>query len=449
MEENREIDEILELMKARKYTEIRSIISEWNAVHIGDVMEELDRNNSLVFFRMLPKDTAVEVFSYLSNEQQMTIIESITDAEVRNIVNELYFDDMIDILEEMPASIVKNVLQHTKPEERNLINQFLNYPENSAGSLMTIEYVDLRKEMKVSEALDHIKKTAPDKETIYTCYVIDRNRKLEGIVSLRRLILTDRDLTIDEIMNTDVISVHTLDDQEAIAGLFKKYDLIALPVVDNEDRLTGIITIDDAVDVIEQENTEDFHKMAAMAPSEEKYLESGTFSLARNRIVWLIVLMISATFTGMIIRSFEDVLQSVVILAAYIPMLMDTGGNAGSQSATLIIRGMALGDIEIRDILKVVWKELRVSVLVGLSLALLNFLRIIFIERVPANVAGVVSVTMFLTIVLAKIVGCVLPIGARKLKLDPAIMASPLITTIVDAVSLVVYFWLASTFLTL
>lgn len=312
---------------------------------------------------------------------------------------------------------------------------------------MTIEYADLRKEMKVSEALEHIKKTAPDKETIYTCYVIDNNRKLEEIISLRRLILSERDLIIEDIMNTDVINVNTTDDQEGIASIFKKYDLIALPVVDNEGRLTGIITIDDIVDVIEQENTEDFQKMAAMTPSEEKYLDSGTFHLAKNRIVWLIVLMVSATFTGAIIRRFEDVLQSVVILAAFIPMLMDTGGNAGAQSATLIIRGLALGDIETKEVLRILWKELRVSILVGFSLAGINFIRILIFDRVDIKVGIVVSITMFVTIVLAKIIGAALPIGARKLKLDPAIMASPLITTIVDAAALMVYFWLATVLL--
>jgi magnesium transporter len=447
MDENnisQEVEEIHELIKNRKFAEIRQIISEWNSVHICDVLEELDTNDALILFRMLPKDTAVDVFAYLSYEQQMSVIESITDAEIKTIVDELYFDDMIDILEEMPASVVKNILKHAKPEERVLINQFLNYPENSAGSLMTIEYVDLRKDMKVSEALDHIKKTAPDKETIYNCYVIDSNRKLEGIVSLRRIILSDREVTVEDIMNTDVIGVHTLDDQEAIASIFKKYDLIVLPVIDNEDRLTGIITIDDIVDVIEQENTEDFQKMAAMVPSEEKYLESGVFHLAKNRMTWLIVLMVSATFTGLIIRRFEDVLQSIVILAAFIPMLMNTGGNAGAQSATLIIRGLALGDIEPRDLFKILWQEFKVSFLVGIVLASINFLRILIFEGVDIPTAIVVSLTMFFTIIFAKLVGSMLPLGARKLKLDPAIMASPLITTIVDAVSLIIYFWLAS-----
>lgn len=447
MNEKKEVLTIQELIKCGKYSEIKQVIHEWNSVHIGDILEELDINNALIFFRILPKDVAVEVFSYLSNEQQMAIIEAITDVEMKNIIDKLYFDDLVDMLEEMPANIVKNILKNTKDEERTLINQFLNYPENSAGSLMTIEYVELRKEMKVYQALEHIKKTAPDKETIYTCYITNNSRKLEGIVSLKRLILSDRDIIIKDIMNKDVISVNTTYDQEEVASIFKKYDLIVLPVVDNEKRLTGIITIDDIVDVIDQENTEDFQKMAAMSPSEEKYLESGIVYLAKQRITWLVILMVSATFTGAIIRRFEDVLQSVVILAAFIPMIMDTGGNAGSQSATLIIRGLALGDIEPKDILKILWKELRVSLLVGAALSGINFIRILIFDRVDINVGIVVTITMFLTVVLAKIVGAALPLGARKLKLDPAIMASPLITTIVDTAALILYFWLASIFL--
>ncbi len=407
-------------------------------------MEELDKSSYLILFRILPKDMAAEVFSYLSYEQQRYIIDSITDKEIKNIVDELFFDDMIDIIEEMPANVVKKILKNTKEEERLLINQFLNYPENSAGSLMTIEYVDLKKEMTVKEAIDHIKETGVDKETIYTCYVTDKNRKLEGLVSLRKLVISDDDKTVDEIMERDIIYVNTHDDQEEIAYLFKKYDLMAIPVVDKEGRLTGIITIDDIVDVIEQENTEDFQKMAAMSPSEQEYLETSTLSLAKHRITWLLILMISATFTGSIIRKFEEVLQSVVILAAYIPMLMDTGGNAGAQASTLIIRGMALGEIEIKDILKVIWKELRVSTIVGVILSLVNFMRIYFIDKVSLKVAITVCSTLFFTVVLAKIVGAILPIGARKLKLDPAIMASPLITTIVDAVALILYFSMAS-----
>ncbi|WP_427337752.1 magnesium transporter [Caloranaerobacter sp. DY30410] len=437
-------ERITKLINEKRYVEAKKEVTKLNVVDIAELLEELDKNSYLILFRILPKDMAAEVFSYLSYEQQRYIIDSITDKEIKNIVDELFFDDMIDIIEEMPANVVKKILKNTKEEERLLINQFLNYPENSAGSLMTIEYVDLKKEMTVKEAIEHIKKTGVDKETIYTCYVTDKNRKLEGLVSLRKLVISDDDKTVDEIMERDIIYVNTHDDQEEIAYLFKKYDLMAIPVVDKEGRLTGIITIDDIVDVIEQENTEDFQKMAAMSPSEEEYLETSTLSLAKHRITWLLILMISATFTGSIIRRFEEVLQSVVILAAYIPMLMDTGGNAGAQASTLIIRGMALGEIEIKDILKVIWKELRVSTVVGVILSLVNFMRIYFIDKVSLKVAITVCSTLFFTVVLAKIVGAMLPIGARKLKLDPAIMASPLITTIVDAVALILYFSMAS-----
>lgn len=437
-------ERITKLINEKRYVEAKKEVTKLNVVDIAELLEELDKNSYLILFRILPKDMAAEVFSYLSYEQQRYIIDSITDKEIKNIVDELFFDDMIDIIEEMPSNVVKKILKNTKEEERILINQFLNYPENSAGSLMTIEYVDLKKEMTVKQAIEHIKKTGVDKETIYTCYVTDKNRKLEGLVSLRKLVISDDDKTVDEIMEKDIIYVNTHDDQEEIAYLFKKYDLMAIPVVDKEGRLTGIITIDDIVDVIEQENTEDFQKMAAMSPSEEEYLDTSVLTLAKHRITWLLILMISATFTGSIIRKFEEVLQSVVILAAFIPMLMDTGGNAGAQTSTLIIRGMALGEIEIRDILRVIWKELRVSTVVGVILSLVNFLRIYYLEKVSFEVAVTVCSTLFFTIVLAKIVGAILPIGARKLKLDPAIMASPLITTIVDAVALILYFSMAS-----
>ena len=312
---------------------------------------------------------------------------------------------------------------------------------------MTIEYVRLRKEMTVKEAVEHIKRTGLNKETIDTCYVTNGKRKLEGVLSIRELILNDDDELIKNIMNDNVISTHTLDDQEVVADLFKKYDFLAMPVVDNENRLVGIITIDDIVDIIEQENTEDFQKMAAMGPSEEEYLKTNVFNLAKNRIVWLLVLMVSATFTGNIIRRYDEVLQSVVILASFIPMLMDTGGNAGSQASTLVIRGLALGEIELKDVFKVLWKELRVSIVVGIVLSGVNFLRVYFLEKVELYVAITVCATLFFTVVIAKVVGCVLPIAAKKLKLDPAIMASPLITTIVDALALIIYFGMATMFL--
>ncbi len=374
---------------------------------------------------------------------QQYIIQSITHEEMTTIIDQLYFDDVIDLLEEMPANIVKKILLNTDEKKRKLINQFLKYEEDSAGSIMTIEFVDLKKEMTVEQAIERIRKTGVDKQTINTCYVIDKNRKLEGITSIRRLILSNKDVLIKDIMKENYVFINTFDDQEYVASQFKKYDLVSMPVVDKEHRLVGIITIDDIVDIIDQENTEDFHKMAAMEPSEEEYLKTGVFELAKHRIIWLLVLMVSATFTGNIIRKSEDVLQSVVILASFIPMLMDTGGNSGSQSSTLVIRGLALGEIKLKDIFKVMWKEFRVSVVVGIALAIVNFLRVYFIEKVSFMVSITVCISLFFTVVLAKVVGGILPIVAKKLKLDPAIMASPLITTIVDAVALLIYFGIA------
>ena len=435
---------ILELISQNRLTDARRELEDMNIVDIAQLFEEVDRPQMIKFFRILPKDIAADVFSYIPSELQAFIIESITDFEIKHIIDDLFFDDTVDLIEEMPAVVVKKVLKNTDENMRKLINQFLNYPEDSAGSIMTIEFVDLKKEMTAKQALDHIRKTGIDKETINTCYVIDGNRKLEGIVSIRRLILSNADDLVEDIMDTDIIYIHTYDDQEKIAMLFKKYDLLSMPVVDNEIRLVGIITVDDVVDIIDQENTEDIHKMAAMAPSEEEYLKSSVFMLAKNRIVWLLVLMISATITGNIISKFQNVLQTIVILATYMPMLMNTGGNAGSQSSTLAIRGLALGEIRPRDYYMVIWKEFRVSILVGLVLASVNFMRILIFDHVTITIGIVVCVSLFFTVIVAKIVGGLLPLLAQKLKLDPAIMASPLITTIVDAVSLTIYFTMST-----
>ncbi|APH15800.1 magnesium transporter [Clostridium sporogenes] len=438
------MEKILELINGKKYSEAREELLKLNSVDIATLLEEVDnKKNMLVLFRLLPKDIEIDVFSYMSNDMQQYIIQSITHEEMTTIIDQLYFDDVIDLLEEMPANIVKKILLNTDDKKRKLINQFLKYEEDSAGSIMTIEFVDLKKEMTVEQAIERIRKTGVDKQTINTCYVIDKNRKLEGIISIRRLILSNKDVLIKDIMKENYVSINTFDDQEYVANQFKKYDLVSMPVVDKEHRLVGIITIDDIVDIIDQENTEDFHKMAAMEPSEEEYLKTGVFELAKHRIIWLLVIMISATFTGNIIRKSEDVLQSVVILASFIPMLMDTGGNSGSQSSTLVIRGLALGEIKLKDIFKVMWKEFRVSVVVGIVLSIVNFLRVYFIEKVSFMVSITVCISLFFTVVLAKVVGGILPIVAKKLKLDPAIMASPLITTIVDAVALLIYFGIA------
>lgn len=434
---------ILDLIQQGKYSEVRKELINMNVVDIAQLFEELDRQKLLVIFRILPKEIASGVFSYIPYELQRYIIESITDKEIKNIIDELFFDDTIDFLEEMPSNIVKKVLKNTDENTRKLINQFLSYPEDSAGSIMTIEFVDLKKEMTVEQALRHIKETGIDKETIDTCYVIDNNRILEGIIPIRKLILSEGTAKVKDIMETDVVYINTLDDHEKIISLFKKYDFLSMPVVDKERRLVGIVTIDDIVDIIDHENTEDFQKMAAIQPSEEKYLKTNALVLARHRIVWLLILMISATFTGTIIRKYEEVLQSVVVLTSFIPMLMDTGGNAGSQSSTLTIRGLALGEIRLKDIFRVLWKEFQVSFLVGTALSLVNFVRIYYFEKIDLTVSITVSITLFATVIVAKIVGGMLPIVAKKCRLDPAIMASPMITTIVDAVTLTIYFTIA------
>lgn len=436
--------EILQLIESKQYKQLKSILSEMNEVDIAEILDPLDTNTTLLIFRMLPKDLAVEVFAHFSTEQQREIINAVTDKELTYILDELFFDDMIDIIEEMPSNIVNKILKNSTQEERNLINQFLKYPESSAGSIMTIEYVELRKTMTVKEALAHLKETGLNKETIYTCYVTDKKRTLEGIVSLRTLVTSDDDVLISDIMQDEVIFVNTHDDQETVANVFKKYGFLALPVVDNENRLTGIITVDDIVDVMEQEATEDFQRMAAMAPSDVAYLDTSVFNLAKHRITWLLILMLSATFTGRIIAKFNEVLQSVVILASFIPMLMDTGGNSGNQSSTLIIRGLATGEIELKDKFKVLWKEFRVGIIVSITLSITNFIRLLVIEKVELKVALTVSLTLIVTVLMAKMVGGVLPIIAKTLKIDPAIMAGPLITTLVDAISLTVYFSIAT-----
>ena len=439
--------EIKELIERNKLLELCEYLQELNSVDVANQLMDLEDEELVLVFRVLPKDIAAEVFSYLDKDSQQHIVESITDREVTQIVDKLFLDDTVDFIEELPANVVKKVIRNTSPQKRELINQFLQYAQYSAGSIMTIEFVDLKAYMTVKEAINHTRKTGTTKETLETCFIIDQARHLLGSVTLKDLILSEDDLIIEDIMDTNLISVQTSVDQEEVAHLFKAYDLVTMPVVDKENRLVGMITIDDVVDIIEQENTEDFQKMAAMAPNEEPYLKTPVLSLAKHRIIWLLVLMISATVTGRIIQGFEEVIQSVVILASFIPMLMDTGGNAGSQSSTLIIRGLALGEITTHDYLKVMFKELRVGSVVAIVLSVVNFLRIYFIEHVEFMVGITVCASLFFTVILAKVVGSILPIIAKKLKFDPAIMASPLITTIVDAFALIVYFMLARTLL--
>jgi magnesium transporter len=442
-----EKQDILELIEQKKYIQLKKELSEMNEVDISEILDPLDLQTTLLVFRMLPKDTAAEVFSYISPEQKADIINAVTDKELKYILDELFFDDMIDLIEEMPANVVNKILINSTQEERALINQFLKYPAHSAGSIMTIEYVELKKNMTVKEALEHIKKTGISKETIYTCYVTDNKRKLEGIVSLRNLVVSELEQSINDIMQEEVIYVETHDDQEIIANIFKKYGFMALPVVDKEHRLTGIITFDDIMDVMEDEATEDFQRMAAIVPSDEAYLDLSVIALAKQRIPWLMILMLGATVTGGIITKFEDILSTVVVLTAFIPMLMNTGGNSGSQSSTLIIRGLAIGNVDLNDIWKVLWKEFRISLLVGIILASVNFAKNMLFDKVGLTVSLTVSVTVATTVMLAKMVGGILPLLAKKLKLDPAIMAGPLITTIVDALVLLVYFGVASALL--
>ncbi len=434
------MEKILDYIKAGKPVNARSKLLEMNVVDIATLLEDVDRDDLVILFRILPKDTAAEVFSYLTKVDRAHIIESLTDKEISGIIDKLFMDDTVDFIEEMPANIVKKVLKNTDDDTRKMINSLLSYPDDSAGSIMTTEFVDIKKEMTVMDAIAHIRKTGVDKETIDTLYVIDSNRKLEGIVPIRKILLSDENLLIEDIMDTNFVYIYTLDDQEDVASMFKKYDYFSMPVTDSENRLVGIITIDDILDIIEEENEEDFAKMNALAPSDEEYLDSSVYSLAKQSIMWLLILMISATFTGIIIRQYESVLSSVVILASFIPMLMDTGGNSGSQSSTLIIRGLALGELEITDYPKIIWKEFRVSILVGLVLAFINFLRIYLLERVDFIVSLTVCISLFATVVLAKVVGGMLPLIAKKFKLDPAIMAAPLVTTIVDTFALMVYF---------
>jgi magnesium transporter len=435
-----DFEEINQLMTDKKYSILKKKLNDAQPADIAEFLDKLDEKQALLLFRLLPKGMAADVFSHLSVERQAEISDLVNEKELADILSDLYFDDKVDLLEEMPANVVKKILKNTSDVERKLINHFLMYPDNSAGSLMTIEFVDLKKEMLIGQALERVRKTSPDRETIYTCYVTDAHRHLEGIISLKDLVLSSDDIKVSDVMDTGPIFVNTHDDQEDIAEIFKKYDFLAVPVVDNEQRLVGIITIDDIVDVIEEETTEDIYKMAAIQPTDEGYINVGILMLARKRILWLLILMVSATITGYILESFESALQVEVALTFFIPMLMNTGGNAGAQASTIVIRSIVLGEVAFNDIFKVIWKEIRISTLVGITLAAFNFVRLYFIEHYEFSIALTVALTLVFTVMAAKIMGGVLPVFAKKLKLDPAIMASPLITTIVDVLSLIIYF---------
>ncbi len=435
------------LLKKKEYEKFQNAISVYNPVDIRDYIEELDLHDAILAFRLLKKEDAIEVFSKMEKEDQYRFLKGMNDKEIKNIIDELYFDDRVDLVEEMPAGIVKTILRNTNKKERSLINQFLKYPKDSAGSLMTIEYVELREYMTVEEALNIIKQTGVDKVTVYTCYVTDEKKILLGFVTLRRMITASPKTLISQLMDEDVIAVDTMDDQEIVANVFQKYGFVVIPVVDSEHRITGVITVDDIMEVMEQEVTEDFQRMAAMSPQEEDYLETSPLKLAKDRVAWLLILMITATFTGQIMNRYNTLIQSMIVLNMFIPMIMDAGGNSGSQSSTLIIRGLATGDIHTGDFLKVVRKEFQVSIVVGIIMALVNMIKLLFIDKVSMEVGILVSCTLMFTITTAKIIGGILPILAKKLKMDPAIMAGPLITTVVDTLSLIIYFEMATIFL--
>ncbi|MEG0876137.1 MAG: magnesium transporter [Oscillospiraceae bacterium] len=458
--ENKDYDtlkeELLEMLDAKNMKLFKETLEDMNEFDVAKFISELPQRKIAMVFRLLSKSQSADVFANLEVEEQSYIIECITDAELGDIIEELYLDDAVDLLEELPANVVKRVMRTATSQTRNLINQYLKYPDNSAGSIMTAEYVDLKRYMNVREAFARIRRIGEDKETIYTCFVISSDQKLEGVVTVKDLLLSEEEAIIGDIMDANVIFAKTTDDREDVSLMFSDYDLLTIPVVDLEGRLVGIVTVDDVLDVIQQETTEDIEKMAAILPSDKPYIKLSVFDIFKNRMPWLLLLMISATFTGAILTSFEDKLAAQAVLIAFIPMLMDTGGNSGSQSAVTVIRALSLGDIKFSDFFTVLWKELRVSVLCGLTLATANFVKILLIDRlimgnsmITLGVAAIVCLTLALTVICAKVVGCALPMLADKLGFDPAVMASPLITTVVDALSLLVYFAIASSILNL
>lgn len=444
MEEIKELEVIKELLETKQYTRLRQRIADMNIADIAAVMEELEEEELLKIFRILPKSMAADVFSYLEVESQQFIIVSLSDREAANIINNLMADDATDLLEEMPANIVKKLLANASAETRRDINHLLRYPESSAGSIMTVEYVDLKETMTVEDAIQRIRQIGVDSETINICYVLDPKRTLVGTVALRYLLISPADAVIGDIMHENVIYLNTLMDQEEVAMQFQKYDFTSMPVVDNEGRLVGIITVDDVVDILQEEATEDIEKMAAIVPSDKPYMKTGVFETWKKRIPWLLLLMISATFTGSIITSFEEALSVFPILTAFIPMLMDTGGNAGGQASVTIIRGLSLNELDYGDVPKILWKEARVALICGLTLSIAYFAKLMAFDKVGLSVALVVCLTLVAAVIIAKMIGCTLPILAKRLGFDPAVMASPFITTIVDALSLLIYFAIAT-----
>lgn len=444
MEEIKDLEVIKELLETKQYTRLRQRMADMNIADIATVMEELREEELLKVFRILPKNMAADVFSYLEVENQQYIITSLSDREAANIINNLMADDATDLLEEMPANIVKKLLANASAETRRDINHLLRYPEDSAGSIMTVEYVDLKEDMTVEDAIQRIRQIGVDSETINICYVLDSKRTLVGTVALRYLLISPADAVIGDIMHENVIYLNTLMDQEEVARQFQKYDFTSMPVADNEGRLVGIITVDDVVDILQEEATEDIEKMAAIVPSDKPYMKTGVWETWKKRIPWLLLLMISATFTGSIITSFEEALSVFPILTAFIPMLMDTGGNAGGQASVTIIRGLSLNEISYSDVPVIIWKEFRVALICGVTLSAAYFIKLMAFDKVGMSVALVVCLTLVAAIAIAKMIGCTLPVLAKRMGFDPAVMASPFITTIVDALSLLIYFAIAT-----
>lgn len=438
-----EIEEIENLIKEKKFTELKAQLKEMKSADISAILDTLNKEEAVIVFRLLSKEKAGMTFSYMETDMREKLIQNLTDAELKSILDELFMDDTVDLIEEMPSNVVTRILKSVNKNDRQIINELLKYPDDSAGSIMTTEFIDLKEHMTIEQALERIRKIGTDSETIYTCYVLDNNRKLQGIISIKELLLEKEDSLISDIMETNMISVNTLEDKEEVAKKFDKYDLYALPVVDNENRLVGIVTVDDAINVLQDEVEEDFEKMAAIKPTEDGYFETSVFKHAKNRIVWLLVLMLSSIITGGIITHYENAFAVIPLLVAFIPMIMDTGGNCGSQSATLIIRGLATDELELKDVFKIFGKEIRIAVIVGITLTIVNGLRI-FVQYKNLQLAVTIGLSITVTVILSKSIGCLLPLLAKKLKLDPAIMAAPLITTIVDILSILVYFQIAT-----
>lgn len=441
------VEKIEGLLKDSNYAAVALLVMDLNPADAAVMLEELPAHNMPVVFRILPKELAADTFAYMSSDAQEILIKGFSDKELDEVMSQLFVDDTVDMIEEMPANVVKRILRHVDADTRKMINQILNYPKDSAGSIMTMEYVDLKGDMTVAECFDRIRKTGVDKETVYTCYVTDNRRKLEGIVTVKDMLFASMSESVKNIMETNIKFVYTYTDQEEAARALSKYDFLAIPVVDHEERLVGIVTVDDALDVIEEEATEDIEKMAAITPTDKPYLKMSVFETWRKRIPWLLILMISATFTSIIITSYEAALASAVVLTSFIPMLMDTGGNSGSQSSVTIIRGLSLGDLQFRDIGRVVRKEFAISSLCAGTLVIANFLKLLFLDQVGVSIALVVCLTLFAVVLVANVVGSTLPMLAKKIGFDPAVMASPFITTIVDAVALVIYFNIAKVLL--